>query len=146
MKTLHDILKQCEQARFATDAGTQMHKRLQRVMIDGNETSGDPDLVARISAKTELLPFFCMSAKTEVPIAGTIKGLFVSRRIDRLVVDTPNKTVYVMDYKTDTDKAINHNKYIAQVREYVALLRAIYPDYTIIGYILWTHDFSLEKI
>lgn len=146
MKTLYDILKQCEQTRFATDAGTQMHKRLQLVMIDGNETSGDPDLVARISAKTELLPFFCTSAKTEVPIAGTIKGRFVSRRIDRLVVDTPNKTVYVMDYKTDTDKAINHNKYIAQVREYVALLRAIYPDYTIIGYILWTHDFSLEKI
>ena len=60
--------------------------------------------------------------------------------------NSQDKTVYVMDYKTDTDKAINHNKYIAQVREYVALLRAIYPDYTIIGYILWTHDFSLEKI
>lgn len=146
MKTLHDILKHCEHTRFATDAGTQMHKRLQRVTISKDKTSGAPDLVARISAKSELLPFFCVSAKTEVPIAGTIKGHFVSRRIDRLVVDPSNKTVYVMDYKTDTDKAINRNKYIAQVREYVALLRAIYPDYTITGYILWTHDFSLEKI
>ena len=146
MKTLHDILKRHEQARFATDAGTQMHKKLQWVMIDKDGTSGDPDLVARISAKTELLPFFCASAKTEVPIAGAIKGRFISRRIDRLVVNASDKTVSVLDYKTDTDKTINHDKYISQVREYIALLRAVYPDYAIKGYILWTHDFSLEKI
>ncbi len=146
MKTLHDILNQCERTRFATDAGTQMHKRLQRVTIDDNETSGDPDLIARISAKPELLPFFCASAKTEVPIAGTIKGRFISRRIDRLVVDASSKTLSVMDYKTDIDKTINRDKYIAQVCEYIALLHAVYPDYAIKGYILWTHDFSLEKI
>ncbi|MBO5662679.1 MAG: hypothetical protein J6S12_02350, partial [Alphaproteobacteria bacterium] len=110
MKTLHDILKRHEQANFATDAGTQMHKKLQWVMIDKDGTSGDPDLIARISAKPELLPFFCASAKTEVPIAGTIKGRFISRRIDRLVVNASDKTVSVLDYKTDTDKTINHDK------------------------------------
>lgn len=146
MKTLHDILNQCERTRFATDAGTQMHKRLQRVTIDGDKTSGAPDVVARISAKSELLPFFCIAAKTEVPIAGMIKGRFVSRRIDRLLVNTLDKTVSVLDYKTDINKTINRDKYIAQVHEYVALLQAVYPDYKIAGYILWTNDFSLEKI
>lgn len=146
MKILHDILNQCERTRFATDAGTQMHKRLQRVTIDGDKTSGDPDVVARISAKSELLPFFCVSAKTEVPIAGMIKGRFVSRRIDRLLVNTLDKTISVLDYKTDINKTINRDKYIAQVHEYVALLHAVYPDYAIKGYILWTNDFSLEKI
>lgn len=146
MKTLHDILNQCERTRFATDAGTKMHKRLQRVTIEADKTSGDPDLVARISAKSELLPFFCLAAKTEVPIAGTIKGRFVSRRIDRLLVNTLDKTVSVLDYKTDINKTINRDKYIAQVHEYVALLQAVYPDYKIAGYILWTHDFLLEKI
>lgn len=146
MKTLHDILNHCERTRFATDAGTQMHKRLQRVTIEADKISGDPDVVACISAKSELLPFFCASAKTEVPIAGTIKGRFISRRIDRLVVNASDKTVSVLDYKTDTDKTINRDKYISQVREYIALLHAVYPDYAIKGYILWTHDFSLEKI
>lgn len=146
MKILHDILKLCEQTHFATDAGTRMHKRLQQIAIGEDKMLGDPDLVARISAKSELLPFFCIAAKTEVPIAGMIKGRFVSRRIDRLLVNTLDKTVYVLDYKTDINKTINRDKYIAQVHEYVALLQAVYPDYKIAGYILWTNDFSLEKI
>ena len=146
MTTLHDILKVCEQTYTATNVGTQMHKKLQHIIIDADRTSGTPDLVAKISSRPDLLPFFCASAKTEVPIAGTVKGRFISRRIDRLVVNPLARTVSIMDYKTDTDKTINHNKYIAQLREYIDLLHAVYPGYTIVAYILWTRDFSLEKI
>ena len=84
--------------------------------------------------------------KTEVPIAGTINGRFISRRIDRLFTDDENKRVYVLDYKTDTDRAAFHDKYVEQINEYKTLLRDIYPNYEIRGYILWLHDFSVEEI
>ena len=146
MKTLHDILKQAESMRFATDCGTDMHRKLQRVIVSSDFTAGDSGLVQRIITRPDLIPFFCDAAQTEVPIAGTANGRFISRRVDRLVVNKQNKTVLVLDYKTDRDSSVCRDKYVAQIKEYIDLLRAVYPEYVISGYILWTYDFSLEKI
>ena len=40
MKTLHDILKLCEQTHFATDSGARMHKRLQQIAIGEDKMLG----------------------------------------------------------------------------------------------------------
>lgn len=145
MTTLNDILIAHDAAKYATDAGKKMHTRLQRVVL-GNELRGDQELIAQIHATPGLAEFFGTNSKTEVPIAGTINGRFISRRLDRLVIDGAAKTVSVLDYKTDINHRMYYEKYIAQLREYVSLLRAIYPGYKISGYILWTHDFLLEKV
>ena len=146
MTTLNDIILNYAQQRFATTAGTKMHAALRKVTIDGTHSTGEPDLIAKITGVPLLAKFFCAESKTEVPIAGTINGRFISRRIDRLFIDSQKKTVTILDYKTDQDRTAFYNSYVAQIREYATLLQAVYPEHIITAYILWTHDFSLENI
>ena len=146
MTTLNDILSAHDRTHFATSRGAQTHTRLQNIVIDVANTRGDSELIQLIQSKPELVPFFVASTMTEVPIAGTTNNRFISRRIDRLVIDKATKTIKILDYKTDVDRTVFHDKYVIQLREYAGLLRAIYPDYKILAYILWTHDFSLENV
>ena len=146
MMTLNNLLNTQQQTKFATDNGTKIHKQLQHVVIDNDTEQGDIKLVSRIKATPSLIRFFNKSARTEVPIAGKIKNIFISRRIDRLCIDNTTKTIEIIDYKTDIIHDKFYTTYISQIREYVTLLRAIYPEYKINAYILWIHDFSLEKI
>ena len=133
-----------EASRHATGTGTETHRRLQYIVIDGDATKGDAELVEKIAANPEIAAFFGKNARAEVPIAGTVNKKFVSRRIDRLAVDG-SKTVRFLDYKTDIDKAARRDKYAAQMAEYAQLLRAAYPGRTVSGHILWLHDWKLEK-
>ncbi len=144
--TIKDIIKSQDQQKYATNVGNIMHHKLEFVMIDSDARVGDLALIGEIEKHTELLPFFVRNAQTEVPIAGYLQGVFVSRRIDRMVIDDKNKIISVMDYKTDTDRLENRDKYKKQLSEYKTLLQEVYPGYKIYGYILWLHDWCLEKI
>ena len=81
-----------------------------------------------------------------MPVAAEIKSNFISRRIDRLIVDDEKRSVYIIDYKTDTDKDAFRQKYMAQVQEYMAITKKIYPKYNVSGHILWLHDWTLESV
>ncbi len=131
---MRNILARYQHQKSATDAGVTMHKKLEFARTDDEIIKSHP----------ELLPFFGPNAKTEVPIAGYINGKFISRRIDRMVRNTDK--ILFMDYKTDTDKTRFYDQYVAQIREYSALLRAAYPGHNVHGFILWTNDFTLEEI
>ena len=146
MTTLHKILQTHEHNKHATDTGTKMHLRLQHVCIDDEHCTGDADLIGKITSNPEIAKLFCRASKTEVPIAGTINNRFISRRIDRLWIDDTNKTIHILDYKTDTNRDTYHSMYVSQIHEYALLLKYIYPTYKIKGYILWTRDFLLENI
>lgn len=146
MTTLHNILSARDSKTFATASGTKMHIRLRHIVLEDDTQCGDSDLISKIQQRSDLVPFFCRASKTEVPIAGTIKGRFISRRIDRLLVNHDEKTVKILDYKTDINPNERKSIYVSQINEYIQLMRAIYPGYKISGYILWTHDFLLEKI
>ncbi len=146
MTTLHNILQRTERTRFATKTGREMHRKLQRIVISDTYSAGDQDLIERICATPHLAKFFSPLSRTEVPIAGTINNRFISRRIDRMITDDTAHTIMVLDYKTDVNPDTYRQKYIDQVNEYVQLLHAVYPNYEITGYILWTHDFLLEKL
>jgi ATP-dependent exoDNAse (exonuclease V) beta subunit len=56
------------------------------------------------------------------------------------------RSVYIIDYKTDTDKDAFRQKYVAQVQEYMAIIKKIYPKYNVSGHILWLHDWTLESV
>jgi ATP-dependent exoDNAse (exonuclease V) beta subunit len=146
MKTLHEIISEQTRTKYATKCGTDMHTQLQRITIDETGDAGNPDLINKIKSNPQLVRFFSAQSKTEVPIAGTIKNKFISRRIDRLCIDKQKKHIDIIDYKTDTAPDAYRAKYIAQIKEYAELLSAIYLDFSIDGYILWTHDFSLEQV
>ena len=146
MTTLHNILHTHTQTKYATDTGTKIHTQLRHIVIGDNKTSGTPEIIRKITQNPQIAAFFTPDSKTEVPIAGTINNRFISRRIDRLLINNTTKTISILDYKSDTTPDTFRNKYIAQIREYAALLHAVYPEHKITGHILWTHDFSLEQI
>lgn len=143
---MHKIIQTTEHQKYATDAGTRMHNALRMIKIDGDAHIGDAEIISHILNMPSVLPLFSSAARTEVPVAGIVRGKFVSRRFDRMLVDVATHRVYILDYKTDTDKSAFHDKYIAQLREYVELARQIYPDYKISAMILWTHDWTLESV
>ena len=143
---LREFLEEFDVQKKATDAGVVMHEKLRRVRVLGDCVKVDSELENHIKSCDGLTAFFVENAQTEVPIAGIINGLFVSRRIDRLVVDDEKKVVRILDYKTDVDKTKYREKYIIQLGEYEKLMHQIYPEYKIEKYILWLHDWTLEKI
>lgn len=145
-QTLANFLNTAKNKEFAVQKGTQMHALLRHVVVDDNDCCGDDNIVETIKMHPELLPFFTSNAKTEVPIAGVINGVFISRRIDRLLVNRDTKTIDFIDYKTDINKNEFIEKYKYQLNEYAQLLHSAYPDYKINGYILWAQDWVLTKM
>ncbi|NQE62507.1 double-strand break repair helicase AddA [Caulobacter sp. RHG1] len=95
---------------------------------------------------------FGPSSRAEVALAGTSaylpKGLAVSGRVDRLVVDADR--VLVVDYKTnrpspdvieDADPA-----YLAQMAVYAAVLREVFPGRTVEAALVWTDGPKLMPV
>ena len=143
---IKEIIAERDSVKFATDAGQNMHNRLGRIFIDGDKVCGDVGLVAQIKAIPGLSKLFGPKSMTEVPIAGNLGACFVSRRIDRLYIDDEKQMVCILDYKTDINHSVFHDKYVAQLREYAILMTEIYPTYKCKCFILWTHDWELESI
>ena len=145
-QNLKDFLAGVKNKEFATSNGTQMHALMQHVVIDIDYEAGDSETIQNIKKHPDLIPFFVKSAQTEVPIAGNVHGHFISRRIDRLLINHNTKTIDFIDYKTDTNKNAFIEQYKYQLKEYAELLRSAHPDYKINGYILWLHDWAFDKI
>ena len=144
---LNDFLQQHYNEKHATDTGTETHKLLQSVFFDDDEhCTGNTQIINEIKQHPEICKYFNSSSMTEVPIAGYIKNEFISRRIDRLLIDHNTKNIVFIDYKTNTDKLKFIDKYKKQLSEYSILLKNAYPDYSVTGFILWTNDWALEKI
>lgn len=143
---LKQFLSEQNNKKFATEQGAKQHAKMQRVTIDPDAEKGDPELIARIKSKPELIPLFSSASRAEAPIAGYINGKFISRRIDRMMVNNDEKSVIFLDYKTDIDKKLFREKYIVQMNEYATLLRSIYPGYSVHGFILWLQDFTIDQI
>lgn len=146
MTQLHKIISAQERMSYATNIGTRTHALLNHINTHAPQHVATAELAKKISNHPQLSELFSSNSKTEVPIAGTINGRFISRRIDRLSIDNTKKIIHILDYKTDIDNTARKALYVAQINEYASLLHAIYPTYTIRGYILWTHNFLLENI
>lgn len=141
---LKDFLIGAKNKEFAIKNGTKAHSALQCLVVDDNH--GDSEFISIIQNRPDLVSFFGVNAKTEVPIAGFVNGRFISRRIDRLLINDDTKTIDFIDYKTDTDKTTFVEQYKYQLNEYLELLKSAYPKYKINGYILWLTDWDLDKI
>lgn len=143
---LTDFLTTQSNKQYATQSGTNMHQLLRSIVFDKDAFQGDKNIIEQIQNHPELQKFFVASARTEVPIAGYLNGIFISRRIDRLLINNETKTIDFIDYKTDLDLQPFFDKYRKQLSEYAQLLHSAYPDYKTTGYILWTHDWTLHQI
>lgn len=144
--TLSELISKQHAAQFATATGTHMHERLRKIIIAPDKTYGDDNLIQKIKQTCGLAEYFTPTARTEVPVAGIINNKFISRRIDRMLINTSTKQIKILDYKTDINNTLNYIKYKKQLQEYRDLLHIIYPDFIISTAILWTHDWRLEQI
>ena len=146
-QNLTDFLAIATNKKYATQNGTRIHAKLKNVVIDSNRgNSGDADIINQILHNPNLIRYFSPDAQTEVPIAGIINGVFISRRIDRLLINKSTKTLEFIDYKSDIDKTVFIDQYKRQLNEYAQLLKSAYPDYTISGGILWIQDWQFIHI
>ena len=133
--------------QIATSKGTNAHLKMEHIVIDDVAGEhGDKEIIEKIKSKPELLPYFVATAQREVPIAGFIDGEFVSKRIDRLLLNHETKTIVFIDYKTDINKDQFIDEYKKQLKGYEILLHSAYPEYAMSGYILWLHDWTLTQI
>lgn len=137
--TISDIVSKHQNDKFAVATGRVAH-------IEMQFAESNPKLMDKIKSFPELIDFFGSNSRAEVPVAAILRGRFVSRRIDRLTIDHKNKTIKILDYKTDVNRLDFRDKYVAQLNEYREILSQIYPKYNIKTYILWLHDWRLEQI
>ena len=129
---LRDIISQIKHTKTATDTGKKMHTKMQGIIMSDTAPHGDAEIRAKIAQHPELTHFFTPNSKSEVPIAGHINGKFISRRIDRLIIDGTNKTIDILDYKTDTNKTafIDKRENINSIiRNISAQLKDKYKDF-----------------
>ena len=143
---ISDLISKNSHAEYATRAGQKMHAQMQRVFYTTHGWIGELNIVNRVSRIPELMEFMGPLSRAEVPVAGTVNGKFISRRIDRLYVNYDTKKVVILDYKTDIDKNLFFEKYCEQLKEYYELLKQIYNGFDIQCKILWLNDFTLENI
>ncbi len=83
---------------------------------------------------------FGPGSKAEVALAGTARGLRISGRVDRLVIE--ERRVLVVDFKTNrpAPKRIEdaEEAYLRQMALYVVLLREVFPGRAIEAALVWT--------
>ena len=144
--SLNTIMHDIESKEFATKRGTDVHARISKICFCNSDFVGDKDIVSKIKDNPDLCEFMGPLSRAEVPLAGYINGMFLSRRIDRLYINKNAKKIVVLDYKTDTNRNLYREKYRVQLMEYYELLKQIYPDFNIVCKILWLNDFTLENI
>jgi ATP-dependent helicase/nuclease subunit A len=102
----------------------------------------------RVLDDARFAPVFGPGSRPEVALTGSVGGVPISGRMDRLVV-TPDR-VLVVDYKTnrpapdrieDADPA-----YVLQMAVYASVLERLYPDRTVEAALVWTDGPQLMPV
>ncbi|MFN3700677.1 MAG: double-strand break repair helicase AddA [Alphaproteobacteria bacterium] len=99
----------------------------------------------------EFKPLFSPQSRAEVPITGLLGGKdIISGQIDRLYIDPAQKTIWIVDYKTNRPPPLHADDvpliYHNQLRLYRDTLQAVYPDFIIKCALLWTDGPRLMPI
>ena len=88
----------------------------------------------------EMAALFGPGSRAEAPLVGEVNNMVISGRIDRIVVD--GKTIKIIDFKANRSPPARAGDippiYLRQLAAYRAVLRKIYPDYSIGCGLLWT--------
>ncbi len=105
----------------------------------------DPALLSQkithLLDKEEMRPFFylpCVKLYREKEIV-TASG--DTKRIDRFIVKEDK--VWIVDYKSSRDGYLEHQK---QLKEYMEIVKAMYPAKSVEGFLVYLDDTSIEAI
>ncbi len=101
-----------------------------------------------IIAHPAMAALFAPGSRAEAPIAGIIGRTEIGGIIDRLMI-APDR-ILLADYKTDrappTTMEGVPKPYIAQLRAYASVLRAIHPDQPVTALLVWTSTGAVMEI
>ncbi|MCX5697703.1 MAG: UvrD-helicase domain-containing protein [Candidatus Omnitrophica bacterium] len=92
-------------------------------------------------SREELRDFFEVAAGNVFTEKEIVNRFGDTKRIDRLVI-TPVEAI-ILDYKSEKEEAGDNQE---QVREYIAIIREIYPKLKVRGLLLYLDDLSTEEI
>jgi ATP-dependent helicase/nuclease subunit A len=122
------------------DSASVLAARAKRLGLDG----AFAQRLAALAEAADTAQLFSAAAQSEVSIAGLKpNGQKIERRIDRLLVTESH--IFVLDFKSERDPPPQvPARYVAQVTEYVAVLREAYPDRAVRSAILWTETGRLD--
>ena len=145
---IHAVL--AEITTFGSDLRSQLRRALERSTVQSRETLpsgliGDParteEVLVRFLEDSQVRPFFedrpGRLVMNEQEIAD-VTGRLV--RADRVVVDT--ESVTVVDYKTGAES----DEYTLQVRDYIELLRQVFPGKTVRGFLAYVDRLTVREV
>lgn len=102
---------------------------------------GDENVLRRFLEDERFRPFFFAGDKKVFQEQEIIDSKGNTRRVDRLIVGM--QEAYVIDYKTSKEK---HEQDAGQMREYVSLVRGIFPDKEVKGFLIYLDTLELQAI
>ena len=97
--------------------------------------------VKRLLEKPQFKPFFFIEDGTVWQEREIVDSAGLTRRMDRLIVK--EKEVWVADYKSARDDPRAHRE---QIKEYVRLIKDLYPGRQVKGFLIYLDDLSVEKV
>jgi ATP-dependent exoDNAse (exonuclease V) beta subunit len=97
--------------------------------------------VSSLVDRQDLKPFFYVSRGKVYREKEVVNRFGDLKRIDRLIV-TDNE-VWIIDYKTSPDF---QEKYAGQIKEYMEIVKDIYPKHKIKGYIIYFDEMSVVPV
>ena len=142
---IHRVLSFVEGVTTPADVEAELEGIIRRV----NEEKGSDysesevsDLIASILNNNEIRDYFKTAPGREIKREQEyVDGAGNLFRMDRVVIDL--ESVMVIDYKTGSSKA---EKYQAQLRNYMRILREIYPNRVVTGLIAYVDLNEVEII
>ena len=97
--------------------------------------------VRRMLEDEKLRPFFYIKEGTLYQEKEIVDHSGNVKRIDRLIITS--EEALIVDYKSSKDESGAHRK---QVLEYMDLVRSIYPELTVKGFLIYMDTFVLEEV
>jgi len=101
----------------------------------------DEDVLRRFLDDERFSPFFFAGDKNVFQEQEIIDSMGNTRRVDRLIVGS--REAHVIDYKTSKEE---HEHDVGQMREYVSLVRRIFPDKEVKGFLIYLDTLELKAI
>jgi ATP-dependent exoDNAse (exonuclease V) beta subunit len=138
-EAIHRVLSNIELIKDPAEIGDMVKPLAEMENLSENDTG----LLVEFLKKDSVLPFFQgdIEIHNEIEVAGTINGQIEYRRIDRLIVK--DDEVFVVDYKTGHQI---RDEYFNQVKEYKQILKPLFPDKRLCGYLLFVDSGRVEEI
>ena len=137
---IHRLLERLPDISAAERAGAAARMLSRERDLDEAQRSDIIGAAFSVLDDERFAPVFGPGSRPEVALTGSVGGIAVSGRMDRLVV-TPDR-VLVVDYKTNRPAPARIEAadpaYVLQLAIYVSILSALYPDRIVEAALVWT--------